>query len=185
MFGKSIFQSVLDRLEAEHPGEDNESDTAGARQAGIRGLNTSLAFNTERATGKDGVRQAYADMTEPDMPAAGTRLTAEHAPPPPVPPEPKTERPPAHLQRLSPTEVSRDLGLSEADTVATLAEKRRAFASANHPDLYPPAVRDAATMRMKIANMLVDEAQRRLTRGHEAGPSRVPASRTSKPARGR
>jgi hypothetical protein len=184
MFGKSIFQSVLDRLDAESPGDDNESEMAGVRQAGIRGLNTSLAFDTERATGRDSVHQAYADMSEPDLPAAKTLPPAEPAPPQ-EPPEPAPERPPAHLQRLTPTEIAEDLGVCETDTVATLAEKRRSFASANHPDLYPPAMREAATMRMKIANMLVDEAQRRLTRGHAARPSRPPAPSAPQPARGR
>jgi hypothetical protein len=50
------------------------------------------------------------------------------------------------------------MGLSASDTPANLQAKRRAFARANHPDLVPSVWRDEATTRMKIANLLIDEA---------------------------
>ncbi|MNL55295.1 hypothetical protein D3C87_1786950 [compost metagenome] len=77
-------------------------------------------------------------------------------------PEPDPE-PPAHLTRLSPDEIAADLGLKSNDTLPVLAEKRRAFARLNHPDGVNPAFRDMATTRMKLANLMVDEAIRRLS----------------------
>ncbi|MCD7109117.1 hypothetical protein LRX75_08675 [Rhizobium sp. DKSPLA3] len=163
MFGKSLFQSVLERLEAEDPRE-----AAGpSPRAGIAGLNASLAFDTERAAGGDAVRQAYADIDE-----------AGSAAPEPLRPRPapllRAARPPlrqrpAHLDRLTPAQVAEDLQLSNTDTPTTLAEKRRAFANRNHPDRHAPGDREAATTRMTIANMLVDEALRRLKRGLPIG----------------
>ncbi len=63
-----------------------------------------------------------------------------------------------------------ELAITEADTVQTLNDKRRAFAKGNHPDGIALPFRDNATARMKIANLLIDQALRRLT----------PASRTTR-----
>lgn len=49
-------------------------------------------------------------------------------------------------------------GLAPGD----LARIRRRFALVNHPDRLPPAFHAQATMRMKIANALIDEAQSRI-----------------------
>lgn len=168
MFGKSLFQSVLERLDAEHPREDAETVTHG----GIRGFNAGLAFDTEPATGGEAVRQAYADMAAPitrkpqptPTPAPVPRMAA---PVPPAPPPPLKR--PAHLDRLTPLQIAEDLRISDTDTPSTLAEKRRAFANRNHPDRHAPIDRDAATTRMTIANMLVDEALRRLKQGRPIG----------------
>ncbi|MBV6651049.1 MAG: hypothetical protein KI789_15095 [Hoeflea sp.] len=46
------------------------------------------------------------------------------------------------------------------DTPAELKSKRRRFARFNHPDRTPMEWREAATIRMKIANHMVDEALR-------------------------
>ncbi|CZT35868.1 hypothetical protein [Rhizobium sp. 9140] len=163
MFGKSLFQSVLERIEAEDPRDAGEASP----RAGIAGFNAGLAFDTERAAGSDTVRQAYAEMDE-----AGST-----APEPPLPrPAPglQTARPlprqrPAHLDRLTPAQIAEDLEFSNAETPVTLAEKRRAFANRNHPDRHAPEDREAATTRMTIANMLVDEALHRLKRGLPIG----------------
>lgn len=69
---------------------------------------------------------------------------------------------PAHLKRVLPQEVAGELALSSADTVQTLSDKRRSFAKANHPDGVDRLFREQATTRMKIANLLIDEAIRRL-----------------------
>ncbi|NHT76318.1 hypothetical protein G8E10_11270 [Rhizobiaceae bacterium CRRU44] len=163
MFGKSLFQSVLERIEAEDPREDAEATP----RSGIAGFNAGLAFDTERAAGGDAVRQAYADMDE----------AVSAAPEPPLPrpapvlqaAKPLPRQRPAHLDRLTPAQVAEDLELSNADTPVTLAERRRAFANRNHPDRHAPEDREAATTRMTIANMLVDEALRRLKRGLPIG----------------
>ena len=163
MFGKSLFQSVLERIEEENPRDEIEVAT----RACISGLNTGLAFSWEPAAAGDAVRQAYADMEEAPSP------TPEPEPLPEIPephaPEPPPRERPAHLDRLSPAEVAEDLEISNADTPTTLAEKRRAFAIRNHPDRHAPEDSEAATTRMTIANMLVDEALRRLKRGLPIG----------------
>ena len=46
-------------------------------------------------------------------------------------------------------------------TKAEIREKRRAFARGNHPDRVGEEFRDAATIRMTIANRLVEAALRR------------------------
>ncbi len=71
---------------------------------------------------------------------------------------------PAHLARLSPEEIAADLGIANDETPESLALRRRAFAALNHPDRHPSAFRAEATQRMTIANMLIDEALRRLKR---------------------
>jgi hypothetical protein len=71
---------------------------------------------------------------------------------------------PDHLVRTTPQEVAAELAISAADTPLTLREKRRAFARANHPDGVELPFRDNATKRMMLANLLIDEALRRLSR---------------------
>ena len=71
---------------------------------------------------------------------------------------------PEHLSRTAPAEIAAELAISAADTVQSLGEKRRAFAKANHPDRVAPQFRDNATRRMTLANLLIDEAVRRLSR---------------------
>ena len=44
---------------------------------------------------------------------------------------------------------------------AELAQARRQFAFANHPDRVPPHLRTNALQRMQVANMLIDEAEAR------------------------
>jgi len=74
--------------------------------------------------------------------------------PPPPPPPPK----PVAQPSVKPTDVARELRLRSSHTVEQLIEIRRRFALANHPDRVPPVIREAATVRMGIANMLIDEA---------------------------
>jgi hypothetical protein len=68
----------------------------------------------------------------------------------------------SHFKRLSPKEVAKDINLLASDTAAKLKSKRRSFARLNHPDRSPLEWREAATIRMKIANHLVDEALRKI-----------------------
>jgi hypothetical protein len=71
---------------------------------------------------------------------------------------------PAHLTRTRPEQIAAELSISSRDTPHSLSEKRRAFAKTNHPDSVAPPFRENATTRMKIANLLIDEATRRLLR---------------------
>lgn len=60
--------------------------------------------------------------------------------------------------RLTVEEIRADLRLERSDTSAALRAKRREFARLNHPDRVPEKWREAATIRMKTANQLVDQA---------------------------
>lgn len=153
LFGQSVFQSVLTRLD-----EEAEEDGAQAEVPSFRvtGLGSGFVAQTEEATayGHAGVSDAYLDLL----------LDA------PLPPEPEAQaaaaadppQPPEHLLRLKEAEIAEDLGLKSDDTAQTLAEKRRRFARDNHPDLVAEMFRDNATLRMKTANLLIDRAIRDL-----------------------
>ena len=83
-------------------------------------------------------------------------------PPPPGPETAAPPAPPAWLHRLSEQEIGEDLGLVPGMTRTEIRERRRAFALANHPDRLAEAFRSPATMRMTVANRLVEAALRAL-----------------------
>ena len=158
MFGQSVFESVLDRLKAEaresarhDDDQDTDDGATGIRglPSGFAGLGSGHAF----ASGSQ-AEAAYLDLTEEFAPAPVEEIV------PDAPPE--EEPPPPHLLRIDPEDVAADLGLSGHETLAELTEKRRLFARTNHPDRAPTELRDNATIRMKIANMLIDETVRRI-----------------------
>lgn len=76
--------------------------------------------------------------------------------PPPLQPEP--------LPSIEPLDIARELALDGLKRPDDLARARRGFAFDNHPDRVAPHLRDRAIIRMQVANMLVDEALRRLKR---------------------
>ena len=77
--------------------------------------------------------------------------------------EPDEEPAPVDLpEATDPTSIAGELGLAQAD-LPRLAAIRRRFAFANHPDRLPPHLRSRALQRMQVANMLIDEAVRRLS----------------------
>jgi hypothetical protein len=149
MFGMSVFQSVLERLKAEED-EDGAAEDRQAPSANIRGLNGGFVGNLAAPgmTDSGAVQRAYFDTASDEMLA-------------PAKPQPKPVMP-EHLHRIRPEQIAADLGLTETETLQGLADKRRRFAAGNHPDRHHPEFRANATVRMKIANMLIDEAQRRL-----------------------
>lgn len=150
LFGKSLFQSVVERL-AE---EAEEADPAPAVSAyRVSGLSSGFVIESVDHAPAEAFRlDAYlALMPEP---------MAEPMPAPPAAPVKPVL--PDHLARLSIEEIAEDLDLKAEDDRERLGEKRRAFARHNHPDGHHPDFRDKATTRMKIANLLVDEAIRRL-----------------------
>ncbi|SCB57042.1 hypothetical protein GA0061105_10229 [Rhizobium aethiopicum] len=152
LFGQSVFQSVLERLKAEDA-TDNEAEAPIAHR--VSGLGTGFAFDVMQGVSAASQRagQAYFDHLDPDA-AVGTA-----AEPPPSEPELVM---PDHLTRTAPSDVAAELAISAADTQQTLNEKRRAFAKGNHPDGVAEPFRDNANRRMMIANLLIDEAVRRL-----------------------
>ncbi|MBB4235706.1 hypothetical protein [Rhizobium esperanzae] len=152
LFGQSVFQSVLERLKAEDETTDEAEAPAVHR---VAGFGTGLAFDVMEGVSVASQRlgQAYFDNLDIDT-AEPVEKPAPLAPPEPVMPE--------HLTRTAPQQVAAELAISAADTPLTLSEKRRAFARANHPDGVASPFRDNATKRMMLANLLIDEALRRL-----------------------
>lgn len=154
--GKSLFESLLDRLDEEKP-EDEEPDVLSAR---IRGLSTGFV-----APAMEGVSVslhridgAYLENIGEDIAPAPPE---DEAPPAPAE-EPALPEPAPYLLRQLPAEIAEDLQLSPSDTIAALHEKRRSFALANHPDRVHETHRALATVRMTLANLLIDKAIARI-----------------------
>lgn len=141
ILGQSIFDSVLERL-AETPAE--EPVEKAAPWTGVRGLNAGFVGAQS---------EAFTGQTEPQFGDAYSAYFSEDDTIP-APSEVDT----AIFMRLSPVEIAEDLGLSSSDTLTALQAKRRDFARINHPDRAPEEWREQATTRMKIANLLIDEA---------------------------
>lgn len=149
LFGQSVFQSVLTRLKEERGEEEAEETDAGFR---IKGLGLGFVAATDDGpTGAATGTEAYFAF----LPELADIEPASHEPAPDDPPAPQI---PPHLLRLTQEEIAEELSISAADTEATLAEKRRRFAKANHPDGVAPEFRDNANIRMKTANLLIDTA---------------------------
>jgi hypothetical protein len=168
MFGMTVFESVLERLKAEaRQSAEDESEDAALEDAGpgeIRGLTSGFAgFGTGKTfVSGSQAAAAYLDLYEEPAPAA-----QQH---PPMPAEPPP--PPPHLLRTAPEEVAEDLALKGKESVDELLARRRSFARENHPDRAPEDLRANATLRMKIANMLIDETIRRINVEKSLGLSR-------------
>ena len=170
MFGMTVFESVLERLRAEaRAAEENESGDAALDNDGpgqIRGLPSGFAGLGTGSTFVSGIHAAAAYLDLYEEPRT--------APPQPLPP-PRPEPPPApppHLLRIAPEEVAEDLALNGKESVGDLLARRRSFARDNHPDRAPEDQRVNATLRMKIANMLIDETIRRINVEKNLGLSR-------------
>lgn len=157
MFGLTVFESVLERLKTEareaaeqYPDHDTYQEEGPGE---IRGLTSGFAGLGTGATFMSGslAAAAYLDLYE------------EPAPTPPEQQSPPTVEPRPHLLRTTPEEVADDLALNGKEDVDDLLARRRSFARDNHPDRAPEELRSNATLRMKIANMLIDETIRRIT----------------------
>jgi len=149
LFGQSVFQSVLTRLKEEHGEEEAEETEPSFR---IKGLGLGFVAPTDEApSALGGDTEAYFAFL-PELP----ELEQE-----PEEPKPQIQIPP-HLLRLTVEEIAAELAITEKDTEATLAEKRRQFAKANHPDGVAPEFRENANIRMKTANLLIDTAMKQL-----------------------
>lgn len=153
LFGQSLFQSVLQRLQDEAADEVGDDTSRSHR---ISGLGSGFVWESAGPSNADvdRTRDLYLDL----MPEEVAELNEQAAP---AAPEPEPVMP-DHLARTAPMQVAEDLALSPSDTLAVLTEKRRSFARANHPDGVAAPFRDKATMRMQIANLLIDEAIARL-----------------------
>ena len=166
MFGMTVFESVLERLKAEarQAEEDAAQDPAEDDGPGeVRGLTSGFAGIGTGSTFVSGSQAAaaYLDLYEEPRPV-----------PPPPQPAPEPPSVPPHLLRTAPEEVAEDLALTGKEGVDDLLARRRSFARENHPDRAPEDLRANATLRMKIANMLIDETIRRLKVEESLGLSR-------------
>jgi len=151
MFGLTVFESVLERLKAEARAAEDDLDDALLEETGagaVRGLTSGFA----------GIGTGTAFVSAPQAAAAYLDL---YEAPRAEPPQP-APAPPPHLLRITPQEVAEDLALRDDETVDALLARRRDFARTNHPDRAPETLRANATLRMKIANMLIDETIRRI-----------------------
>lgn len=148
LFGQSVFQSVVERLDREAEDEPPVKEMP----PGVRAFNSSVVFET--------VAHGPSSANVPLDSYLGF-LEAEPAVVEPLP-EPKTM--PPHLARTSLSDVSDELAISDSDTVETLSEKRRCFAKLNHPDTTDAEFRENAALRMTAANLLIDQAIRFLGR---------------------
>ncbi|THV21645.1 hypothetical protein FAA97_15090 [Peteryoungia ipomoeae] len=150
LFGRSLFQSVVDRLLHEAESAEEAVDQTGT-DFRIRGFGAGFVAARPAAASTDSASRsadAYLEIMEdfkPEPPPAA----AEIVPTPPI-----------WINRLSPEEIGADLAISADDDSDTLMEKRRIFARENHPDRVDLRFADAATTRMKIANLLIDDAIR-------------------------
>lgn len=100
--------------------------------------------------------EAYIDAAAPLIAPAAATPSHPEAPPPAG----------AELPSVEPAAILLELRL-EGAALEDFARIRRAFAFANHPDRVAPHLRERASLRMQIANMLIDDARRRarLARG--------------------
>lgn len=142
VFGKSLFETVLDGMEPEPIEEDEEIAIGRPRVVAHFLADTSFGEHPEErpfvALYEDFEVSMPAEPQVPDLPVA-----------------------PDWLERLSEKDVSDDLALTETMTAAEIRESRRGFALSNHPDRVAEGYREAATIRMTIANRLVEAALRR------------------------
>jgi hypothetical protein len=141
VFGKSLFETVLDGLE---PEEQEEEDPGPARR--MTGLGATLLAGMGGELDHGDFADLYSDYGE------GLPVFPVDVPP----------QPPAWLDRLSIEEISEDLDLTNCKSDWELKDRRRVFARSNHPDVVHPDYRGPATIRMTIANRLIDDAISRL-----------------------
>ena len=143
--GLSLFDSILDRVSKEGADISTQRSTS---WTALRGWNSSFI-----AAGLGGLPWPASERSGSDHSADSTDELV-----PPAKPKPSIDT--SLFKRLSPEEVAKDTNLLASDTPAELQSKRRRFARLNHPDRTPMEWREAATIRMKIANHMVDEALR-------------------------
>lgn len=141
ILGLSIFDTVLNRLRQERIDAPVQS---AAPWAGRRGFNASFVGAGTRP-------DRWQDSEQLDVTTSA--YTSDMFAPPPKP-----ALDVSMFKRLSPEAIAKDINLLASDTPAELQLKRRNFARINHPDRAPEEWREAATTRMKIANLLIDDA---------------------------
>lgn len=139
IFGKTLFETVLDGIDVEETEDDEDVTVRRPRVVAHFLADTSFSERPDERP----LAELYADFGA--SPGA----------------KPEVPAPPPWLNRLSEQDVADDLGLEAGMTKTGIRETRRAFARVNHPDRVAEDFRAAATVRMTIANRLVESALRR------------------------
>ena len=165
LFGRSLFESVLVRMEEEKPPEEPVEEISprirGFRSGFVREAMEGVSVSLHRIDGAYRDFEGEEILSPPPEPATSEDVAAPADPgPPPLP---------AHLARLLPAEVAEDLGLTPQTGIEALQEMRRQFARENHPDVVHEAHREAANLRMTTANLLIDQAIARLQAARKLG----------------
>jgi hypothetical protein len=143
ILGQSLFDSVLDKVGREQAGAPQPGYSA---RVSVRGL-SGIFFGSGSA---GAIPQNGAQPVEAYLALNGDGFEPA--------PEPVIDY--SRFERTGLREIEAELGLTDSDTRAALQVKRREFARLNHPDRVPEKWREAATIRMKTANLLIDQALR-------------------------
>lgn len=154
------FASLLDDLfQAAEPEADDEDAAAGAPSIPFDYLSVVEELHSGRiqVSGEEASAQYRAVSATVEEVLQELDLRRAEIVPPPLEPEAEPEVEPS----TDPEDIARELALPSLRSKEDFARARRAFAFANHPDRVAPHRREAAIVRMQIANMLIDEALRR------------------------
>jgi hypothetical protein len=143
--GLSLFDTVLDRV-------SNEQADISTQRSG--------SWTSMRGWSSSFIAVGLGELPWPSQEPCGLAQSADTKAAIAPPPKSKPAIDTSLYKRLSPEDVAKDINLLATDTPAELKSKRRRFARLNHPDRTPMEWREAATIRMKIANHMVDEALR-------------------------
>jgi hypothetical protein len=180
LFGRSVFQSVVERLQHESLAEEEPIVAPNAAKPRVT---TSFIFDTAREDAEDGTAfdpaKAYrgldldlaSDLDDDPLPDSSAIELPKPAPtrdviaPAPVvdtkndrAPAPNQQKDLSFLNRVSLADVQKELALNSTMSVEALQTKRRHFARTNHPDMVPEDFRANSTLRMTAANLLIDKA---------------------------
>lgn len=173
LLGRSVFQSVVDRLQSESQAdcEAMPSTPQGSKPR----INSDLLFDqlNQGEIDADSVdpAKAYRDFAwdaEAPTPPFEYAETISSAPTPvDATPEPEPEPQPlakdyTYLEKTQPSDIKMELKIEKLTSIEALNNKRRKFARDNHPDLVPETYRDNANLRMTVANQLIDQAIKQL-----------------------
>lgn len=137
------FASLLDDLFTEHAEEDAAATPS---PVGIDYISVVEELHSVRVKVFPDAVSLYDEMQDQSGPLPEEKQAA-----------------PAALS-VDPAEIGRELGLESVSDAAALLRIRRKFAFRNHPDRMPQHMRQRAMLRMQIANMLIDEARRKMAR---------------------
>lgn len=147
ILGQSLFDSVLDKVGRDKAGAPPHGSSGRVRMSSLSGI--FLGSGSASA------------VPQPDNQSVEAYLALNADGFEPVP-EPVADY--SRFERVTLREIEADLAITASDTRSALKAKRRDFARLNHPDGVPEEWREAATMRMKTANLLIDQALRTSSR---------------------